>query len=123
MQKIIFITGSVLGALGVMLGAFGAHAFKTILESNNRLDTFETGVKYHFIHVIALFITAFMMDKYPAKFLNYAGVSFAIGILVFSGSLYILSLSGQTKWGAVAPIGGLALTLGWLFVLLAVLKN
>lgn len=123
MQKILFILGSLLGALGVLLGAFGSHAFKSILEANNRLSTFETGIKYHFVHVIAIFITAFMMEKYPSKLLTYAGMSFTAGILLFSGSLYILSLTGYTKWGAVAPIGGLAFTLGWILILLTVLRS
>ncbi len=123
MQKLLLILASSLGALGVIIGAFGSHALKSILEANNRVSTFETGVKYHFFHVIAIFIAALMMEKYPTKYLTYSGFSFVAGIILFSGSLYILSLSGQTKWGAVAPIGGLALTLGWLLILLTVLRN
>ena len=123
MQKLLFITGSVLGAIGVILGAFGAHAFKSILEANQRIATFETAVKYHFFHVVALFIAGFLLDKYPSKFLTYSGIFFTLGILLFSGSLYILSLTNQTKWGAIAPIGGLAFVLGWIFILIAVLKN
>ena len=123
MQKIILSIGALSGAIAVGLGAFGAHAFKAVLESNQRVATFETGVKYHFIHTLALFVVAFLLDKYPAKYLGYSSIAFSAGIVLFSGSLYILSLTGNTKWGAVAPVGGAAFLVGWLLILYAVIKS
>jgi uncharacterized membrane protein YgdD (TMEM256/DUF423 family) len=123
MQKIIVIVGACMGALGVGLGAFGAHAFKSILEANQRIDTFETAVKYHFIHVLAILITALLMDKYSEKMLSYSAYGFIGGIILFSGALYALSLTGNTKWGAVAPIGGLALIAGWILMIIAAWRS
>ena len=123
MQKVSFIIGAISGALAVMIGAFGAHAFKAVLELNNRVSTFETGVKYQFFHTLAIIFLAILMDKYSMKFLNIGVWAFLAGIILFSGSLYILSITGNTKWGAVAPLGGLAFVVGWIMFLLAVLKK
>jgi len=123
MHKISLLIGSGLGALGVMIGAFGAHAFKTILEQNQRVATFETAVKYHFFHALAMILLGILMDRYPGKFLNLSMWAYLIGIVLFSGSLYILSLTGNTKWGAIAPIGGISLVAGWVFLFLGIYKN
>jgi uncharacterized membrane protein YgdD (TMEM256/DUF423 family) len=123
MGKISILLGSVLGALGVALGAFGAHAFKPVLESNNRIPTFETAVKYHFFHALALILLGILMDKYHSKLLETSVWAFLMGIILFSGSLYILSLTGTTKWGAVAPFGGLSLIAGWVLLFLGVMKS
>lgn len=123
MQKILLLTGSISGAVAVMLGAFGAHAFKAILESNQRLDTFDTAVKYHFIHTLSLILVALLMDKYPNRLMEYSGIAMIGGIFLFSGSLYILSLTGVTKWGAVAPIGGLSFVIGWVLLFAGILKG
>jgi uncharacterized membrane protein YgdD (TMEM256/DUF423 family) len=122
MSKIFLISGSVIAGLGVAIGAFGAHALKAILEVNNRLETFETGVKYQFYHALALIIVGLIMQKYESRMFVWAGYSYLIGILIFSGSLYILSLSGISKWGAITPIGGLALILGWIFMIIGLVK-
>ena len=105
-----------------MIGAFGAHAFKTLLEQHQRISTFETGVKYHFFHALALILLGILMEKYPSKYLATSMWAFLAGILLFSGSLYILSLTGNTKWGAVAPFGGLSLIIGWILLFWGVLK-
>jgi uncharacterized membrane protein YgdD (TMEM256/DUF423 family) len=123
MQKILLLTGSLLGAVAVMLGAFGAHAFKVVLESNQRVETFDTAVKYHFFHTLSLILVAFLIDKYPNKLMEYSGIAMIAGILIFSGSLYILSLTGITKWGAVTPFGGLFLIIGWLLLFAGILKG
>ena len=113
-HKGILITGSLLGALGVMIGAFGAHGLADLLEANNRLDTFETAVKYHMYHALALLLTGILFFNIPAKPLRLAGLFFTIGILIFSGSLYILCLTNISWLGAITPIGGLFLIAGWL---------
>ena len=113
-HKSILIAGALLGALAVMIGAFGAHGLAKILTANGRLDTFETGVKYHMYHALAMLLTGLLLFFVPVKYLNWAGLFFLIGILIFSGSLYILSLT-NIKWlGAITPIGGLFLIAGWL---------
>jgi len=122
MQKIILLIASALRAVAVMLGAFGAHSFKSILEANGTLETFNTAVKYHFFHTLAMILVALLMDKYASKLLEYSAISMLAGIVLFSGSLYILALSGVTKWGAVAPFGGLAFIIGWIMLFAGVYR-
>lgn len=117
------LAGSLFGALGVMIGAFGAHALKTILEAHQRVDTFETAVRYHFIHAIVLLVLGLLMTRTDSRWFVYSGYGFILGILIFSGSLYVLSLSGVSKWGALAPIGGLAFILGWLSMFIGIFKS
>ena len=118
MQKILLSISGILGLLSVAIGAFGAHALKPILEENNRLANFETGVKYQFYHTIAIIVVALLMDRYAEKMMVYAAYCFISGIIFFSGSLYILSLTNVTKWGAVTPIGGLLFIIGWVFMII-----
>lgn len=101
------------GALGVCLGAFGAHALREKLPQD-LLEIFETGVRYHLYHTLALLGVAIMILQFPhSRHLRWAAGLFAIGILFFSGSLYALALSGVRMWGAVTPLGGVAFILGW----------
>ncbi len=121
-MKFFIQAGALFGALAVTLGAFGAHALKASLEAANRLDTFETAVKYQFYHALALVLIGFMLrgqDGEAAKWLSWSGYSFIGGILIFSGSLYAICFTGITRFGATAPIGGLLMILGWIFLLLA----
>ncbi len=121
-MKFFIQAGALFGALAVTLGAFGAHALKASLESANRLDTFETAVKYQFYHALALVLVGFMLrgqEGEAGKWLGWAGYSFIGGILIFSGSLYAICFTGITKFGATAPIGGLLMILGWILLLLA----
>jgi len=103
--------GSILMFLAVGLGAFGAHALRARLSAD-MLQVFETGVRYHFYHSLALFVVAWLSESHPSQ----AGVAFTFGVLVFSGSLYMLSISGVKWWGAVTPIGGLGFLVGWLLL-------
>lgn len=122
MQKIFLMTGSILGALSVMIGAFGAHALKNMLTANGRLETFETAVKYQFYHVLALLIVGILLSRIDHKLLHYSGYSFIVGIIIFSGSLYTLCLTNVGKWGAVTPIGGVFLIVGWVLLFLSIYK-
>lgn len=122
-QKIFLILGSGFGGLAVMIGAFGAHALKHILEASGRTETFETAVKYQFYHALALILLGIIMFNVKHSIFNYAGYSFTIGTLIFSGSLYILCFTGITKFGMVTPIGGLFLIAGWIFLLLGIIKT
>ncbi len=122
-MKFFLQSGALFGALSVALGAFGAHAFKAALTASGRLDTYETAVKYQFYHALALVLIAVLLQKpgIPGaeKFLHWSGYAFIAGILIFSGSLYILCLTGITKFGAITPIGGLFLIAGWVCLMLA----
>lgn len=113
-QKTILIAGALLGALGVMIGAFGAHGLAGTLAANNRTETFETAVKYHMYHAFALLITGLILFNIQVKYIHWAGLFFLIGTLIFSGSLYVLSLTNLKWLGAITPIGGLFLIAGWL---------
>jgi len=93
--------------LGVALGAFGAHALEDRLVANDRIATWDTAVLYHLVHGIALFIIALTSPRSRSFFFLVAG------IVIFSGSLYALSLTGITKLGAITPIGGLCFLIGW----------
>ncbi len=113
MNKLFLIAGAVSGLLGVGLGAFGAHALKDFLATAGRTETFETAVKYMFYHGLALLLTGILHKEFPVPALQYAGWSFIIGILVFSGSLFLLCATGIKILGAITPIGGVAMIIGW----------
>ena len=128
MQKEFLKTAAVLGALSVILGAFGAHALKQLISDKN-LQTFETGVRYQFYHVIALFITGILYKDFTNNYLQWAGRLFCLGILLFSGSLYLLSFIELTdmtglKWvGAITPLGGVCFIIAWLLLALGISKK
>jgi uncharacterized membrane protein YgdD (TMEM256/DUF423 family) len=103
----------VTGFLGVALGAFAAHGLKAILASD-LLAAFETGVRYQMYHAFALFAAAWGFAHWRARLFAIGGALFVAGIAVFSGSLYLLAFTGMRWFGAVTPIGGLALLAGWL---------
>ena len=128
MHRFFLMAGSLLGALSVALGAFGAHSLKKIV-SPEAVATFETGVRYQFYHTFALLLVAVLYEKFPNKFLVWAGNSFLAGMLLFSGSLYALALLndsgnvGLRKIGIVTPFGGLFFIAGWLFLMWGVSKR
>ena len=108
---------AVLGALAVGIGAFGAHGLEPVLETYNRVDTFETAVKYHFYHTLAILLVGILVASgHSHKLLKASVWSFLIGILIFSGSLYILSVTNITWLGAVTPLGGVAFIAGWILL-------
>lgn len=113
MNRFFFTAGAILAAIGVMAGAFGAHALEDIL-SDDMLDIWDTAVLYHLIHSVAFFAVARAIVRWGGTSPLVAGWCFLAGILIFSGSLYTLSLTGIKKLGAITPIGGVALIAGWL---------
>ncbi|GAB3340590.1 DUF423 domain-containing protein [Marivirga atlantica] len=123
MQKTVIITGAILGGLRVVLGAFGAHALKETLTASGRLDTYETAVKYQMYHSLALVLLGIIMNQFEHKMLNYSAYSFIVGMVIFSGSLYILCATGISKLGAITPIGGLFLIAGWVLLALGIYKS
>lgn len=110
------LAGGVLAFLAVGLGAFGTHALRSRL-SPDLLATFETGVRYHMYHALALFACAWAIDRWASPRMAWAGWLFVAGIALFSGSLYLLTLTGARWWGAVTPLGGLAFLAGWVCLL------
>lgn len=122
LQKKLIILGALLGGVSVAFGAFGAHALKPILAAHGRTDTFELAVRYQFYHTLALLVMAALADKLNKNQAGWSAFFFTSGVIVFSGSLYILALSGQTIWGAVTPIGGVLLITGWLFLMISAKK-
>ncbi|WP_192350606.1 DUF423 domain-containing protein [Algoriphagus sp. Y33] len=122
--KQVIRTAAVLGMLAVGIGAFGAHGLKEILAETGRAETFETGVKYHFYHSLAIFLIGILaLIKPEWKKLNTAAILMVVGILIFSGSLYALSLTGISWLGAITPLGGVAFIAGWALVFVAASKN
>lgn len=118
MGRVILTLAAVLGASGVLLGAFGAHALREKL-SPGLLDIWQTAVQYHLWHALALMGVGILLLLQPgSRWLAAAGWLFLVGTLVFSGSLYLLALTGSRGLGAITPVGGTALIAGW--VLLAV---
>ena len=101
--------------LAVALGAFGAHALKEKLSAYS-LDVYKTAVLYHFIHALALFVIAWLSTQTQDPKIHYAGASFLAGIILFSGSLYVLSISGIKWLGAITPLGGLSFLIGWILI-------
>lgn len=101
-----------LGALGVAAGAFGAHALRQRLEPP-MLEVFETGARYQLLHAVVMVAAAAALERRPSRLLAAAGWLFGIGIVLFSGSLYAVSLAGATAWGAVTPFGGVCFLAGW----------
>ena len=113
MDRIFFGLGALLAFLAVAAGAFGAHAIRSRL-SPDLLEVFETAARYHFFHALGLMVTAFAADRWPGPAIQLAGWLFLAGIVLFSGSLYLLSLTGLRWLGAITPFGGLAFLAGWL---------
>jgi uncharacterized membrane protein YgdD (TMEM256/DUF423 family) len=113
MDRIFFVIGSLSAVIGVALGAFGAHGLKARL-SGDLLATFEVGVRYQMYHALALLAVAWACTKWPGTAVTTAGWLFVAGTILFSGSLYALSLTGARWLGAITPVGGLALLGGWL---------
>ncbi len=120
MHKLFLLTASISGALAVSLGAFGAHALKAKLSASGLLSTYETAVAYHFYHTMALLAIGLLAMKFPSATLNWSGYAMIAGLVIFSGSLYVLCLSGVRWLGAITPIGGLALIAGWVLLFVAV---
>ncbi len=123
MQKIALFSGSILAFLAVAIGAFGAHGLQSLLEANQRVDTFETAVKYHMYHALALLLTGVLLQYYPGRLMENSVWLFIAGILIFSGSLYILSITNIKVLGAITPIGGLCFLIAWAMLAISFWKS
>ncbi|GAF12733.1 hypothetical protein JCM19046_1332 [Bacillus sp. JCM 19046] len=123
MAKLFLLLGSIIMALAVAIGAFGAHGLESRL-SERMMKNYQTGVQYHMIHGLGLVATAILAVKMGASgLLQGAGWAFILGIVLFSGSLYVMALTGITKLGAITPIGGLAFIVGWVLLGIAAVRH
>ncbi|MCO5235217.1 MAG: DUF423 domain-containing protein [Chitinophagaceae bacterium] len=127
MSKRFIQYAAILGALSVALGAFGAHALKKFVEADV-VATFETGVRYQFYHTLALLCVGILYRRMPGKVMEWAGIFFISGIVLFSGSLYLLTYLNATETvglggvGAITPLGGLCFIAGWICLFIQSLK-
>ncbi len=122
MDRLFFALGSASALVAVAAGAFGAHGLRARL-SPDLLAVFETAARYQMYHALALLAVGWAVTRWPGPWPVRAGWLFAVGTLVFSGSLYALALSGMRWLGAVTPLGGLAFLAGWTCLLLGVMRR
>jgi len=116
------MTASLLLALAVGVGAFGAHGLKSHVSAE-MLQTWKTGVEYHFYHALGLLLIGILSFTIPSEYLKWSAILLVAGIVLFSGSLYALTLTGIKTLGVVTPIGGLSFIAGWILLFVAVWKN
>ncbi len=123
-ERLFFAIGSLLGLLAVALGAFGSHGLAAYFAAHPDLQSpFDTGLRYHMLHALALLATAWALTQWRSALLPWAGWLFVAGVIVFSGSLYILSLTGIRWLGAITPIGGVAFVAGWALLGIGALRG
>jgi len=123
MIKFTIISGGIFCMLAVAFGAFGAHALQDFLMEQQRTETYQTAVQYQFYHALGLLFLALLIRQYPtSNFLKYAIYCTFVGIIFFSGSLYVLCFTGLGILGAITPIGGVFFILAWVFLIIAALK-
>lgn len=128
MHSVFVMTGTFLAGLAVILGAFGAHGLKKIVPPET-VSTFQTGVQYQMYHALALLFVGMLFEKADNGLMRWAGICFIIGILLFSGSLYLITLLkakntvGLSGIGIITPIGGLFFVAGWLMMLVGFWKS
>lgn len=122
MDRTFFIIGALAALLAVMAGAFGAHGLKARL-SVEMLAVFETGARYQIYHALALIASAVACERWPGTYATASGWLFLAGIVIFSGSLYLLSLTGVKWLGAITPIGGLAFMAGWVALAISAMQR
>ena len=129
MHRRIIASGIIFGGLAVALGAFGAHGLERLTSDGNILQGFRTGVQYQMYHALALLASGILFQNFNVKWIRWAATLFITGILLFSGSLYLLTFlkiqgSDAVSWvGPVTPVGGLLLIAGWICLLIGVTKK
>ncbi|MGA9531283.1 MAG: DUF423 domain-containing protein [Anaerolineales bacterium] len=121
-DRFLFMLGSIAGLLAVALGAFGAHALRAVLQGDME-STYQTAVRYHLVHALALLAVAWAASQWQSSLIPIAGYAFIAGLILFSGSLYALSLTGIRLLGAITPFGGVAFILGWALLAVAAYRG
>lgn len=127
MERLFLVLAGINGFLGVMLGAFGAHGLRSSLaqaaDGARRLEVWQTAAHYHLIHAVALAVLASLAARVQVQALPIAGYLFQAGIVLFSGSLYVVAFTGVRGFGAITPFGGLCFLAGWVSVLVSALQQ
>lgn len=121
MERLWFALGSVLSMAAVMTGAFAAHALEDRLSADD-LDTWQTAARYHMYHALALLVVAWAAGRWGGGLITASGWLFVAGVILFSGSLYVLSTSGIRIFGAITPLGGVCFIIGWALLALAAIR-
>jgi uncharacterized membrane protein YgdD (TMEM256/DUF423 family) len=122
MSKTIIMTAATFLALAVGIGAFGAHGLKSHL-STEMLAIYKTGVEYHFYHALGLLLVGVLAVIMPGVYLKWSAIFLSAGIILFSGSLYVLAVTGIKGLGAITPLGGISFITGWILLFVAVWKK
>jgi uncharacterized membrane protein YgdD (TMEM256/DUF423 family) len=128
MYKLFLIVGTVLAGLSVALGAFGAHGLKKVVSPES-VATYQTGVHYQMYHALAIILVAILAERFLNSYIHYAGFFFLAGVVFFSGSLYLIvsmhamSKAVPTLLGLLTPIGGMLMIIGWVLLLIGILKK
>ncbi len=123
-SKTWLVTAAILGGLAVACGAFGAHGLKARFAADDpMLSHWETAARYQMYHALALLAVGLLAARYPSRLLNLAGLCMTLGMVVFSGCLYALVLTGERRLGAVVPIGGVLMIVGWALLAIAAFRS
>jgi len=122
MRPTFLVLGALSAALAVAAGAFGAHALRARVEPR-LLEVFETGARYQMYHALALLAVGWLAARQPSGAADTAGLAFVVGIILFSGSLYLMTLLGIRALGAITPLGGVAFLVGWIALAVAAARQ
>lgn len=126
-ERPFFAASGIFGFLGVALGAFGAHGLRGFVaglpDAEQRLEWWRTGAQYHLLHAIALGLSAWAVSRHPGRSERASGYAFALGTLIFSGSLYAMALGAPRFFGAITPLGGLSYLVGWACITASALRR
>ena len=123
MAKVFLVTAAISGALAVLVGAFGAHVLAPVI-AEDLMSVFNTGVEYHFYHTLALLVLAVLIKQYPqSKLFIWSACLMLAGVIIFSGSLYLLAITDVRWLGAITPIGGVSMVVAWLLMAMAAGKH
>ncbi len=121
-SRVLIMAAGILGLLGVVAGAMGVHALRDTLDAR-ALSTFETGVRFQMYHALALLAVGSLAGRWKTGFVKLSGVLFTAGVVLFSGSLYILAITGIGVFGAIAPLGGLSLMAAWTSLIVGAIRQ
>ena len=121
-SRALILAGAIFGLLGVVLGAVGVHALRDALDAK-ALGTFQTGVRFQMYHALALLAVGLLADRWKTGLVKLSGILFTVGIILFSGSLYILAVTGIGVFGAVAPLGGMSLIAAWALLVIGAIRQ
>ena len=121
-SRALILAGGILGLMGVVAGAMGVHALRVVLDAK-ALSTFETGVRFQMYHALALLAVGTLAGRWETGFVKLSGTLFTAGVVLFSGSLYILAITGIGVFGAIAPVGGLSLMGAWSSLIVGAIRQ